>query len=83
MQFKHAILAGAMAALASLAVPALARHSDAQKSSNSRLHRPAAPASRRRMEHGHSFRVRNWPSRDKHRANPRPEVQITKPAEKR
>jgi hypothetical protein len=33
MQFKHAILAGAMAALASLAVPALAKHSDAQKSS--------------------------------------------------
>jgi hypothetical protein len=33
MQFKPAILAGAMAALASLAVPALAKHSDAQKSS--------------------------------------------------
>jgi hypothetical protein len=33
MQFKHAILVGAMAALASLAVPALAKHSDAQTTS--------------------------------------------------
>jgi invasion protein IalB len=31
MQLKHAILAGAMAALAFMAVPARATHSDAQK----------------------------------------------------
>ena len=33
MQFRHAIFVGAMAALASLAVPALAKHPDAQKTS--------------------------------------------------
>jgi hypothetical protein len=31
MQFRYAIFVGAMAALASLAVPALARHGDAPK----------------------------------------------------
>jgi len=33
MQFKYAAFVAAMAGLASLAAPALARHSDAQKSS--------------------------------------------------
>jgi hypothetical protein len=33
MRIKHAIFAGAMAALFSLAVPALAKHSDAPKAS--------------------------------------------------
>lgn len=33
MQFRYAIFVGTMAALASLAVPALARHSEVQKTS--------------------------------------------------
>jgi len=40
MQLRYAIFVGAMAALASLAVPALARHGDAQKTGE-----PAATSS--------------------------------------
>jgi hypothetical protein len=46
MQLKHAIFVGALAALASLAVPALAKHSDAPKTSE----QPAASACSARQQ---------------------------------
>jgi hypothetical protein len=47
MQFRHAIFVGAMAALAALAMPALARHSDASKTGEQAATSPGCSAQQR------------------------------------
>ena len=53
-----------------------------RRPANNRLHRPAAPCSRRPMEHGRGFPVRKSIPPDKPRASPRREVRTSKRAEK-
>ena len=50
MLIKHAIFVGSMAALASLTAPALAKHSDAQKTSEQATSSPCS--ARQRMADG-------------------------------
>ena len=88
MLIKHAIFVGSMTALASLTAPALAKHSDAQKTSEQATSSPCSARQRMadgtwNMEHGRSFRVGNWVPKNKHRANPRREVRTDKRAENR
>ena len=57
MLIKHAIFVGSMAALASLTAPALAKHSDAQKTSEQATSSPCSARQRMadgtwNMEHG-------------------------------
>ena len=47
MQFRYAIFVGAMAAIASLAVPALARHADAPKAGEQTVSSPGCSAQQR------------------------------------